>query len=108
MDSTAGQGLSAATLTRSRVNRDFGQRPRRSPHRLHLNTEPFKALMAQRGKNTADDIAAYLDLGYGTVYNALRGRPISDAFVSALMKVLHTNQSVGDYLIPARTEVAAA
>jgi hypothetical protein len=107
MDTTAGQGRSAAALARRDTNRRFDQRPRRSPHRLHLNRANFTNLMADRGKHTAEDIAAYLDLGYGTVYNALRGRPISEAFVSALMKVLH-NQPVDAYLIPTRAEASAA
>ncbi len=66
--------------------------------------------MAERGKTTPGDIAAYLELGHGTVYGAFRGRPIGDAFVSALMKKLRGPDKVrlAEFLIPADADEQVA
>ncbi len=93
------------SAVRSRRNRELGLRPRRSKHQLLLNRQAFDELMADRGLRGAIEIAAYLEVGVGTIYNASRGKPISDGFVSALMKKLRSREHrLQDFLIP--TEAA--
>lgn len=85
------------SATRSRRNRELGLRPKRSKHGLVLNRSKFEAFMVDRigravalgedGKVSAEAIAAYLEVGVGTVQNALvYGKPISHPLVSALLK----------------------
>lgn len=105
MDSTAGQTRSPSA--RSHRNKELGLRPRRSRHRLTLNTDAFLAFMGERRKTSFEEIAAYLDLGYGTVHAALGGRPISDGFVSALLKVLPASRPLQEFLIHDDARVAA-
>ncbi len=71
---------------RSRTMKARGIQPKRTRHGLRLNRDAFNAAMAKRNKISHRDIADYLELGTGTVSEARRGNPISDAFVSAVMK----------------------
>ncbi len=108
MDSTAGQTRSSlARAARSRSNKELGLRPRRSRHRLTLNAPAFLDLMAERHKTSVEEIAAYLDLGYGTVHAAVRGRAISDGFVSALLKVLPASRPLQEFLLHDDARTAA-
>ncbi len=108
MDNAAGAARSTRSEARSHRNKALGLRPHRSRHRLLLNRDPFGNLMAERGKTTPGDIAAYLGLGSGTVYSAMRGRPIGDGFVSALMKKIRGGERrLEEFLIPADTDVDA-
>ncbi len=107
MDNDAGPTRSTRSEERSRRNRALGLRPRRSRHRLVLNRSEFLQLMADRGKTTPCDIAAYLELGNGTVYSAIEGRHVGDGFVSALMKKLRGGRRhVEEFVVPA-VDVAA-
>lgn len=108
MDSTAGLRRSRRSSDRSQHNKANGIRPTRSPHLLLLNRQVFTEFMAERHKTTVAEIAAYLELGHGTVFEALRGRPVSAAFVSALLQVLGGSQKrLSEFFAPARNERVA-
>ncbi len=95
MEGTPAQARSPRSEAQSRRHKVQGLRPRRSRHGLLLNRKNFDTFLASRGidPENATAIAAYLDVGIGTVYAAQRGRSIGDAFVSAVLKkVRHSKQ----------------
>ncbi len=104
MEAPAALGRSARSTVQGERHRKLGLRPKRSKHALLLNQKTFAALMTERRKTSVTDIAAYLEMGVGTVYNAMRGKPISDGFVSALMKKLGGERRLEEFLIPAESD----
>lgn len=91
---------SARSTAATKRSRETGQRPTPSKHQLTLNIPAFTGLMTKRGKTTATEIAAYLELGVGTIYRALEGECIGAGFVSALAKKLKgSNTQLQQFLI---------
>lgn len=91
---------SARSRAATQRNKDLGSRPTRSKHQLTLNVAEFTELMTARGKTTHTAIAAYLEVGVGTIYRALDGDPIGAGFVSALAKKVGNGTKLQRFLVP--------
>ncbi len=91
--------LSARSRAATKRNRELGHRPTRSKHQLTLNAAAFTEFMTARGKTSHTEIAAYLEVGVGTIYRALDGEPIGAGFVSALAKKVGNRTHLQRFLV---------